>query len=630
MFENEHEQGWNHMHAEQPYANLARSSTIEHGSCPVENMSVDAVSYSSPWNPVPMSSSFATSSHNVQAPRYQPDSSGPSHDLFLHPSVPGTFGAAPENYMHHASSSNYDKQTFHGVEGGFVDLTMGSGRGPHKRKSPGVPSVCEKGGSSRYASAGSSSDRQTFHGTEGGFVDLTMGSGRGPHKRKSPGVPSVCEKGGSSRYASAGSSSDRQTFHGIGGGFVDLTMGSGRGPHKRKSPGVPSVCEKGGSSRYASAGSSSDIPVPSDFWQEKPNIDPQHMLWDHVAMPASCRGSGLSIRCDGSIRNVRSRPALDLERTHLSSNSSHTSYPTNQSVEHSNSVDISCQNSNAVSREWGHLRMSPTHGRILPEDSNVFNQINRFLGGSATNASLEVNGLQHDSISGRNPVPQGFHNNLAQPVRGVRTNYSQRSGSTFRASSSSVRLGHAADSEEGMQVASESNSSRHPRSLSAVTWRNNERNGRSRISHDRYRSLADDAAFHGRFPSEGFMIGDRSAFYGSRNMFDQHRDMRLDIDNLTYEELLALGERIGSVNTGLSEDSISKCLAEAICHSSDQYQDGSSCVICLEDYEDMDEVGALKTCGHKYHAPCIKKWLLMKNTCPICKASVLTDDMKEK
>lgn len=31
------------------------------------------------------------------------------------------------------------------------------------------------------------------------------------------------------------------------------------------------------------------------------------------------------------------------------------------------------------------------------------------------------------------------------------------------------------------------------------------------------------------------MVVDHSAFYGSRNMFDQHRDMRLDIDNLSYE-----------------------------------------------------------------------------------------------
>ena len=263
------------------------ASTTEHGSffCPAENMSVDAVQFSSHWNSVPRSSGYATSSHNVEAPNYQPDTSGPSHDLFLHPSPPGPFGAAPENYMDHASSSNYDRQTFHGIEGGFVDLTMGGGRGPHKRKSPGVPSVFERGGSSRYVGAGSSSD----------------------------------------------------------------------------------------------------LPLSSDFWQEKPNIDPQHMHWDHVAMPPSYRGNGLSIRGEGSMRNVRSRPALGLEsnlvRTHLSSNPSHTSYSTSHPVDHSSSVDlsgqshqidhsssvdISGQSSNALSREWewGNLRMSPSHGRI--------------------------------------------------------------------------------------------------------------------------------------------------------------------------------------------------------------------------------------------------------------------------
>lgn len=36
------------------------------------------------------------------------------------------------------------------------------------------------------------------------------------------------------------------------------------------------------------------------------------------------------------------------------------------------------------------------------------------------------------------------------------------------------------------------------------------------------------------------MIVDRSAFYGSRNMLDQHRDMRLDIDNMTYEVCISV------------------------------------------------------------------------------------------
>ena len=34
---------------------------------------------------------------------------------------------------------------------------------------------------------------------------------------------------------------------------------------------------------------------------------------------------------------------------------------------------------------------------------------------------------------------------------------------------------------------------------------------------------------------QGVAIMDRSTFYDSRNYFDQHRDLRLDIDNMSYE-----------------------------------------------------------------------------------------------
>lgn len=37
---------------------------------------------------------------------------------------------------------------------------------------------------------------------------------------------------------------------------------------------------------------------------------------------------------------------------------------------------------------------------------------------------------------------------------------------------------------------------------------------------------------------QGFMIVDRSALYGSRNMVDQHREMRLDVDNMSYEVII--------------------------------------------------------------------------------------------
>lgn len=39
---------------------------------------------------------------------------------------------------------------------------------------------------------------------------------------------------------------------------------------------------------------------------------------------------------------------------------------------------------------------------------------------------------------------------------------------------------------------------------------------------------------------QGFMVVDRSALYGSRNVLDQHRDMRLDIDSMSYEVSIAV------------------------------------------------------------------------------------------
>lgn len=124
------------------------------------------------------------------------------------------------------------------------------------------------------------------------------------------------------------------------------------------------------------------------------------------------------------------------------------------------------------------------------------------------------------------------------------------------------------------------------------------------------------------------MVVDRPGYYASRNIFDQHREMRLDVDNMTYEELLALGERIGSVNTGLSNNAMAKCLEERTYCSWNQTEEQRRCVICLEEYKEKEEIGELKGCGHDYHGSCIKKWLSMKNSCPICKASAISDDLK--
>ena len=84
------------------------------------------------------------------------------------------------------------------------------------------------------------------------------------------------------------------------------------------------------------------------------------------------------------------------------------------------------------------------------------------------------------------------------------------------------------------------------------------------------------------------MILDHSVLFGMADTHDRHRDMRLDVDNMSYEvrmqhrlhfhntsmlydmhqldfstrfqELLALEERIGNVCTGLSEETVTSRL----------------------------------------------------------------------
>ncbi|KAM0909923.1 hypothetical protein ACQ4PT_014513 [Festuca glaucescens] len=132
-------------------------------------------------------------------------------------------------------------------------------------------------------------------------------------------------------------------------------------------------------------------------------------------------------------------------------------------------------------------------------------------------------------------------------------------------------------------------------------------------------------------PYENAALMDLSRFYEADHLIDEHLDMGLDIDSMTYEELVALEEQIGYVSTGLTESYIKENLRlnlyvpGAACMSDQSPLENDACIICQEEYEAREVVGTLD-CRHKYHAVCIKQWLMVKNLCPICKTTALSAD----
>ncbi|KAH0868862.1 hypothetical protein HID58_075884 [Brassica napus] len=87
----------------------------------------------------------------------------------------------------------------------------------------------------------------------------------------------------------------------------------------------------------------------------------------------------------------------------------------------------------------------------------------------------------------------------------------------------------------------------------------------------------------------------------------------------SYEELNFIYE-IGDVCIGLDVDIIEGNLKGR--KYEDRSGEAEKCVICLDELKCNDEASTL-ACGHDFHYECIKKWLMVKNKCPLCKQQAL-------
>nr|GEW48687.1 E3 ubiquitin ligase BIG BROTHER [Tanacetum cinerariifolium] len=104
----------------------------------------------------------------------------------------------------------------------------------------------------------------------------------------------------------------------------------------------------------------------------------------------------------------------------------------------------------------------------------------------------------------------------------------------------------------------------------------------------------------------------------------------IDPDNMTYEELLDLGEAIGTESRGLSQELIDS-LPTTRYKSGGFFlrkKSGERCVICQMRYKRGEKQINLP-CKHVYHTECGSKWLSINKTCPICNVEVLGEESSQ-
>ena len=123
-----------------------------------------------------------------------------------------------------------------------------------------------------------------------------------------------------------------------------------------------------------------------------------------------------------------------------------------------------------------------------------------------------------------------------------------------------------------------------------------------------------------------FLEGERSNDDDDGDEDMEMEEDEIDLDELSYEELMELEEFIGEETRGLSANEISLCLYPYTCQCAESKSGIDRCVICQVEYEEGEALVALQ-CEHPYHSDCISKWLQIKKVCPICSNEVSTPNM---
>lgn len=132
-----------------------------------------------------------------------------------------------------------------------------------------------------------------------------------------------------------------------------------------------------------------------------------------------------------------------------------------------------------------------------------------------------------------------------------------------------------------------------------------------------------------------FSFGDMIASLIRENQREREENIINELypnpDEMTYEQLLELQDKIGFVSKGISKEekevknnffNYQKIPFKIYNKKNSGLYKSTNCTFCLNDFEDKEKLKKLK-CEHMFHYECLDNWLDNEKTCPVCKEEVI-------
>ena len=108
-----------------------------------------------------------------------------------------------------------------------------------------------------------------------------------------------------------------------------------------------------------------------------------------------------------------------------------------------------------------------------------------------------------------------------------------------------------------------------------------------------------------------------------------------EIEDMSYDQLLDLGDQIGDVKTERWHTRNQQIIGSLPVHifspstSLEEAITDEKCLVCLCEYEREEELKKLP-CSHTFHSECIDGWLQDHDHCPLCKKPLDTQEQQQE